>query len=712
LKKTISIAIIFIFIVSFCGVIFAKEKTGTEKEPISFTQQEKEWLEQHKDEKFLLGLLAFAGMDYFENRGELQGYMFEFVELLNNETGLDFEIFAGESWSETYNRLHAKKIDVLFGANATEERKKTMVFTEPVHKYPYALLAVKGSEIRTIGDVDSRKIGFIKDDMVINAFGESYKNISYYPKLYSDQVIAIEAMLRGEIDGFITSGTEVVNEYLYKYDNLDNIAEIKNVYSDQTLSGLKENKILIQILNKVILSREAEINSLIEVAMQNYLYKALELSDKELQWIEKNKTIKAGVPTDYLPIDHYFEGNYTGVAGEFLSDFCKRIGIKIECVPMTFDVLYEKMNKGEIDLLNMAKTKDREKLFAFTRPFSNERDVIYGMQEKPIVSDIYGLEGTRVAVIDGFWHEEYLNKNLNDFTIIHTKDIKETLALIKKGKADYFIENPTVAEYYIQGLGYTQIVKKGNTSADSFLYFGCQKEDEEFVSIFNKTLKLMDYEKAKYEGVKNAPALKNIQNIRLTKVIIFILISLIVLAITLINIFRKLIIQKETTKRLKEREHLIYTDALTGLYNRMYFNSLERKMSEYSFPQAFIMMDLNKLKKTNDTFGHSAGDMLIQEFAKVIQEVVPHERIMRMGGDEFFVFIEEHDTIKTQEIVNTIKQKCMETKLINDGEIILDKLGVSIGYYVRETNNTSTEEALNNADKAMYENKLKARANR
>jgi len=544
---------------------------------------------------------------------------------------------------------------------------------------------------------------------LLNCIGESYKNISYYPKLYSDQVIAIEAMLRGEIDGFITSGTEVVNEYLYKYDNLDNIAEIKNVYSDQTLSGLKENKILIQILNKVILSREAEINSLIEVAMQKYLYKALELSDKELQWIEKNKTIKVGVPTDYLPIDHYSEGNYTGVAGEFLSDFCKRIGIKIECVPMTFDVLYEKMNKGEIDLLNMAKTKDREKLFAFTMPFSNERDVIYGMQEKPIVSDIYGLEGTRVAVIDGFWHEEYLNKNLNDFTIIQTKDIKETLALIKKGKADYFIENPTVAEYYIQGLGYTQIVKKGNTSADSFLYFGCQKEDGEFVSIFNKTLKLMDYEKAKYEGVKNAPALKNIQNIRLTKVIIFILISLIVLAITLINIFRKLIIQKETTKRLKEREHLIYTDALTGLYNRMYFNSLERKMSDYSFPQAFIMMDLNKLKKTNDTFGHSAGDMLIQEFAKVIQEVVPHERIMRMGGDEFFVFLEEHNSIKTQELINAIKQKCKETKLIAEGKTILDKLDVSIGYYVRETSNISTEEALNNADKAMYDNKLKAR---
>ncbi|WP_432408381.1 hypothetical protein [Wukongibacter sp. M2B1] len=59
----------------------------------------------------------------------------------------------------------------------------------------------------------------------------------------------------------------------------------------------------------------------------------------------------------------------------------------------------------------MARSEEREAIFAFTDSFSKERDIIYGLKSSHQVYDIYGLEGSRVAIIEGFWHEEYLRKN-------------------------------------------------------------------------------------------------------------------------------------------------------------------------------------------------------------------------------------------------------------------------------------------------------------
>ena len=81
-----------------------------------------------------------------------------------------------------------------------------------------------------------------------------------------------------------------------------------------------------------------------------------------------------------------------------------------------------------------------------------------------------------------------------------------------------------------------------------------------------------------------------------------------------------------------------YTDASTGLFNRSRWESLKNNPGFSEKHVGIIMFDLNRLKHTNDTMGHDAGDRMILTFANVLRNTVPpSETICRWGGDEFIV---------------------------------------------------------------------------
>lgn len=91
---------------------------------------------------------------------------------------------------------------------------------------------------------------------------------------------------------------------------------------------------------------------------------------------------------------------------------------------------------------------------------------------------------------------------------------------------------------------------------------------------------------------------------------------------------------------------LAYTDQMTGLHNRTCFNIDFGKLSENPDDIAVIDFDLNNLKYTNDTFGHSAGDLYIKNCATIIYEIFNGiGTCYRVGGDEFVALIEKSSEI-------------------------------------------------------------------
>lgn len=672
---------------------------------IDFTDEEEAWIESHRDQVLTLGLDPYSGMDYYSYNGDQHGYIIDVVSILESSTGLDIDIVGDQSWGVVYSGLVNGEIDILFGANETPERLEFMSFTEPIHAYPYAIFSNADSDIVTIGDLDKKKIGFIEGDIIIDLFVELYSSFDSEIVLYADQTDGLKGLENKEISGFITSGGGIVHDFLYNYENINFIVELEDLTSDMTLSTRHENAILTDIISKVIEAKKLQIDTAIYKSEIIYNRKILQLTDEENKWLDTDGSAVVGVVSDYLPFDHYEDGSYKGITREVLNQIEDILGVEFTYYYGTFEEVYQEALLGNVEILNMAKTDERLNHFIFPRAFGKERDVIYGLKGASHVEDIYGLEDKKIAVIEGFWHEEYIVKNLRNYEIIKTESIKESIRLVNNGKADYFIENPTVAEFYISGLSYNNIRKKGETSADSFLYFGVTNYNPELASLIDKALTLVDYNAAKQVGIDSVPQLISRGALLLIGVIFTLLILLGIIVFLLFRSFKSLIQEKESSAALKAKEHQMYLDPLTGLNNRLYFNLVEDLVMDKGYPQAVIITDLNRLKPINDKLGHHMGDAYIKAFGDILKSY--HDGIIcRMGGDEFLLLVTETDVEHVEQLIDDIKE-AMRVAEIHGDEQTISGISAAFGYTMRYDSSEYLNDIVILADHAMYEDKTK-----
>ena len=169
-------------------------------------------------------------------------------------------------------------------------------------------------------------------------------------------------------------------------------------------------------------------------------------------------------------------------------------------------------------------------------------------------------------------------------------------------------------------------------------------------------------------------------------------------------------VARDMTKR-KELEDILtqmsYTDKLTGLYNRAYFEEQINKLDDNEYyPLTLIMGDLNGLKAVNDNLGHLEGDKLLVEIAKVLKGSCRKEDLVfRWGGDEFIILLPDSDYKLGKEICNRIQLNCKNT----------DKtpipLSISLGVSTKVNKQKDIDEILKEAEDMMYIEKLKTKIN-
>jgi diguanylate cyclase (GGDEF)-like protein len=671
-----------------------------------FNAAEKEYIEDNINRTYTIGIFPMSGKDYFSYEEKTYGYILEVIKVLEDETGLDFDLRIYSSWNAVYSRFVAGEVDILFGANKTEEREKIMLFTEPLEKIPYAIFVHKDSDILTIGDFENRIIGFQKSDMIINAFRESFNNLSYDEKIFPSKLSSFFALNTQNIDGLITPGGNMVYEFIYAFENIELLTQLDGITSDMTLATLKENELLMNVIKKVL--EKPTVKERIEVAKASvaltFNKKLLRLNDEEKAYLDTNEKIRLGILKDYLPFELYKDGKLLGVAGKIFNYISALIDLEVEVTVDDFNGLYSKALVDEIDVLILAKTKNREKHFDFPRPFYNERDIIYGKAESNNISSVYELENKKVAVIQGYWHEDYIKNNLMNSNILFTSNIQESLELLSEGTVDYLIENKLVAEYYINRYGYNEIQEKGVTTRSSALYFGVTKENGPLASIIDKALKLVDIKKLTNEGIHSIPHSDPIQVQKQRSLIALLILALVGLIYLLIRVFNNLVDQKSESKILKEKQKLLYQDSLTGLKNRHYFDKI---ISEIKTKEklCFIIIDLNELKAINDAYGHLVGDELIKLASLKIKEIFKDFEHIRFGGDEFLLISENKTEESLKKLIDDSLTVARHAK-IEFEDITLEGFSFGIGYAIRKSLDESINSVFKRADEAMYQNKV------
>ncbi|MGO0881535.1 GGDEF domain-containing protein [Clostridioides difficile] len=158
---------------------------------------------------------------------------------------------------------------------------------------------------------------------------------------------------------------------------------------------------------------------------------------------------------------------------------------------------------------------------------------------------------------------------------------------------------------------------------------------------------------------------------------------------------------------IKRLSDTVYTDLLTGFYNRPFANKKlsEWKLNNYEFTLCFA--DLNNLKIVNDKFGHQFGDKYISTTAQIIKNLINIEQslLFRYGGDEFLFLLYKTSACQAEQIMIDINHELSKLSNTEDYPYTL-----SISYGLVEWDGISdTETLIAKADSLMYENKLKNR---
>jgi diguanylate cyclase (GGDEF)-like protein/PAS domain S-box-containing protein len=161
-------------------------------------------------------------------------------------------------------------------------------------------------------------------------------------------------------------------------------------------------------------------------------------------------------------------------------------------------------------------------------------------------------------------------------------------------------------------------------------------------------------------------------------------------------------------------ERLATTDYLTGLYNRRYF--MQRGSEEFkralrsNHPLSFLMLDVDHFKAVNDTHGHQAGDMALQQVAAALKDGLRETDILgRIGGEEFAVLLPDTQLNDAILLGQRICRSMEVAELSIPGRVLAISLTISVGIAGLESGMSGIEDVFRNADKALYKAKRNGR---
>jgi diguanylate cyclase (GGDEF)-like protein len=161
----------------------------------------------------------------------------------------------------------------------------------------------------------------------------------------------------------------------------------------------------------------------------------------------------------------------------------------------------------------------------------------------------------------------------------------------------------------------------------------------------------------------------------------------------------------EITWQFAEVDRRARTDTLTGLWNRMHFGEqLTRTLAEadrYGHPVSLVLMDIDYFKKVNDTWGHEAGDAVLKQVARVLQDGVRSVDVcVRYGGEEIAMLLAQTDSAHAVEVAERLRTRIAETP-VNHGPSEIP-VTASFGVATYPETVKVRDQLFPAADKALY----------
>lgn len=161
-----------------------------------------------------------------------------------------------------------------------------------------------------------------------------------------------------------------------------------------------------------------------------------------------------------------------------------------------------------------------------------------------------------------------------------------------------------------------------------------------------------------------------------------------------------------------EIERMATIDGLTGLFNHRYFQEKLteefRRLERSAEPLSLLLMDIDYFKKVNDTYGHPAGDKILQGVAQILKNTIRDiDMPARYGGEEFTAILPSTDNVGAKNMAERLRRSAMETVFHIDGKPL--QITVSIGIATAIGAFEGKKSLIEKADQALYHAKNNGR---
>ena len=163
-------------------------------------------------------------------------------------------------------------------------------------------------------------------------------------------------------------------------------------------------------------------------------------------------------------------------------------------------------------------------------------------------------------------------------------------------------------------------------------------------------------------------------------------------------------------------DELAHTDSLTGIKNKTayaeYTEKLDRDIAAGKANFAIVMIDVNFLKRVNDTYGHERGNEYLINACKLACDVFGRDNVYRVGGDEFVAILDGDDVKRCDRAVKRIRAEIKRFRA-NAALEPWEKVSAAVGVaHYEDVIDSTADEVFKRADAQMYQNKLAMKAQR
>jgi diguanylate cyclase (GGDEF)-like protein len=654
--------------------------------------------------KVKVGYVQSANMMERDDRGMKSGLGYEYLQKISYYTNWEYEYVYGE-WNDILQKLIAGEIDVMAGVSKTEEREGQMLFPDyPMGAENYYIYVYDSSPLSTKGiqEIKGRTIGANKDSMMEMLLRKWNKEGGYNVDIrtFSGNEALYENFDLNRVDAVVDTDNAITPE-----DEMVPLARIGS--SDYYLAVSAQRRDLLAQLNvaqsKITSTDPNFVKKLSEKYFSNSVVSA-QMQKDERMWIEKHPEITIGYMIDYLPFsDVKRSGEVTGMVADVMNEMMQQLHLT-SSVTLKYRGFYKAgdmlkaLKADEIDVAfpvndNVAFA-DENQIFLSSPVITTAMNLVFkGKYSSKKTNCIAVRKGNEIQT-------SYTIKHYPNAKIKYYETFEEALDAVRTGDADSIIINDLRKDGYLSHARYKQL-KSVRLLDYSSRCLAVNAGNNKLLSILNRGITNLP---ANYSMLATYPYTGRLGSMSVEDFIVehwaevFISIAITVMVLTILGS----VIYNIQRKR-KMLETMAHKDSLTGLLNRRSFDEQMDRMEE-SVPDnemLFVGMDLNGLKKANDTLGHAAGDELIQGAASCMKSVLgQYGQVYRTGGDEF-VAILQGKHLNWDKIIGEL-QKTFHTWKGERNK----SLSVAVGYCSNDENPTITpREMMMIADQRLYQDK-------